>query len=379
MNKYKAVFTYVDAGFGHIMAMDAICDSFTKKYGKEFEIVKYSTSSPDNPKAILRQQRLIKHNMFITAHSLIYGHLLCWFTNHLSKEGCAFLTFSRVKKEGTKKLESLNADLLVSDHFLIQYLASRMNNKTYRVSLNPDNELYPVYTYPSELYLTPYLETYYRGLNKHPELFNKNNYLYVPYALREIAFKTSKDKLVNRKNLNLPNDKFTITFLDGSYATGRTYRTIRWLANKHLNATFIVIAGRNKNIEKKLKKIRHSPETTIISLGYVKNPMPYIASSDLFVGKGGGCSLYEADYFNLPMILDHFSFTHELKNAKAFHNAVIMKHSWEVANKIRYFYHHQEELKTLVHLSKKSKKEYNPDKVADIIYQNFKKHINSHA
>lgn len=377
-NKPRVVFTFVDAGFGHIMIMDSIYNSFVKKYKDEFEIIKYTTYAKDNPKAILRQQRFIKHNMIWTNHSSAYGHVLCWFTNHLPPKVSAFLSFTRVKKEGTKTLEALNADLLVSDHFLIQYLASRMKSNTYRVAINPDNELYPVYTYPCDLYLTSYLDTYQIGLKKYPDLFNENNYLHIPYCARGEVFNTSKDKYENRKNLNLPVDKFTVIFLDGSYATGRSYRAIKKLANKGLNMTIILIAGRNEKIQKRAAELKHSKETSIISLGYVDNPVPYLASSDLFIGKGGACSIYEADYFNLPMIIDRYSFTHELKNAKAFPNAIVLKHSWQAAHKIEYLYHHQDELNKLRELSKKSNKEYNPDKVAEIIYQNFKKHINSH-
>ena len=49
-NKPKVVFTYVEAGFGHMMPAKAVSDAFKRKYSDKCEIVDWNIfSDSDNP------------------------------------------------------------------------------------------------------------------------------------------------------------------------------------------------------------------------------------------------------------------------------------------------------------------------------------------
>ena len=57
MNKPKVVFTYVEAGMGHIMPITSISNAFEKKYGKYVEIVRSKFFSETGDKQMIKFER----------------------------------------------------------------------------------------------------------------------------------------------------------------------------------------------------------------------------------------------------------------------------------------------------------------------------------
>ena len=56
MKKEKVVFTFVEAGMGHIVPATGIADAFEKKYGDMFEVVRWKifSESPNREKSLTR-------------------------------------------------------------------------------------------------------------------------------------------------------------------------------------------------------------------------------------------------------------------------------------------------------------------------------------
>jgi UDP-N-acetylglucosamine:LPS N-acetylglucosamine transferase len=123
------------------------------------------------------------------------------------------------------------------------------------------------------------------------------------------AFLNAPSKTEARVRLGL-EDRFTCLVSFGGEGVGRNPRgLIRTLLNSDIPLQVVAITGRNEVLKKELK----APRTDRLRVeGFVENLAEYLAASDVFVGKAGPSSVYEALAVGRPILASGYAGLNEL-------------------------------------------------------------------
>ncbi|MCW5589489.1 MAG: hypothetical protein KIT27_07460 [Legionellales bacterium] len=104
----------------------------------------------------------------------------------------------------------------------------------------------------------------------------------------------------------LKPDVSTILVSYGNYACDNTINLALALNQIAKSVQVIFLCGLNKDLEKKLIRIKTSYYKIVIS--YCDSTIKYYQVADLFIGKPGASSISEALRMRLPMFLEIYNF-----------------------------------------------------------------------
>jgi UDP-N-acetylglucosamine:LPS N-acetylglucosamine transferase len=123
------------------------------------------------------------------------------------------------------------------------------------------------------------------------------------------AFLNAPAKAEAREYLGL-EDRFTCLVSFGGEGVGRNPRgLIRALLDLDLSLQVVAITGRNEALKKELKALGTNG---LRVEGFVENLAEYLAASDVFVGKAGPSSVYEALAVGRPVLASGYAGLNEL-------------------------------------------------------------------
>lgn len=111
------------------------------------------------------------------------------------------------------------------------------------------------------------------------------------------------DKKSLRIEDGLDPDKFTVLLMGGGEGAGGMYEIIKEIDNSGLSAQLIIIAGRNKQLEEKLKKNKAKLKVPMKVYGFTDQVAKIMSQSDLIITKAGPGTIAEALAMNLPIII----------------------------------------------------------------------------
>lgn len=114
-------------------------------------------------------------------------------------------------------------------------------------------------------------------------------------------FTKEKDKELILKNLGLQSGLKTILVMSGGYGMGPVENIVRCIENIDYDFQAIVVTGKNKELEAKLKKISFTKP--IKTLGFVNNVDELLTVSDLLISKPGGLTTSESLSKGVPMVI----------------------------------------------------------------------------
>jgi UDP-N-acetylglucosamine:LPS N-acetylglucosamine transferase len=130
----------------------------------------------------------------------------------------------------------------------------------------------------------------------------------VRQAFLNVPFKTEA-----RARLGL-EDRFTCLISSGGEGVERNQRElVKVLLNSDVAPQVVVIAGRNEALKKELKALRTSK---LRIEGFVEDMATYLAASDVFVGKAGPASVYEALVVGRPALVTGYAGINEVGVAR---------------------------------------------------------------
>jgi len=112
------------------------------------------------------------------------------------------------------------------------------------------------------------------------------------------------DKGTLRDKLGLERDRPTILVVGGGEGMGKVYKIARAIAKAHVNAQLMVVAGRNKRLQRRLERVDWEIPTTVF--GFVTNMPELMGASDVIVTKAGPHTISEALITGLPILLSGF-------------------------------------------------------------------------
>jgi UDP-N-acetylglucosamine:LPS N-acetylglucosamine transferase len=134
------------------------------------------------------------------------------------------------------------------------------------------------------------------------------------YPVRQ-AFLNAPPKAKARARLGLEN-RFTCLVSSGGEGVGRNQRElIRALLGSDVPLQVVVVTGRNEGLKEELRALEIGENVLRIE-GYVEDMATYLAASDVFVGKAGPASVYEAVIIGRPALVTGYAGLNEVGVAR---------------------------------------------------------------
>ncbi len=134
------------------------------------------------------------------------------------------------------------------------------------------------------------------------------------YPVRR-AFLNAPAKDEARARLGL-EDRFTCLVSSGGEGVGRNQRElVRALLSSDAPLQVVVVAGRNEGLKEELRALG-TGENILRIEGYVEDMATYLAASDVFVGKAGPASIYEAIVVGRPALVTGYAGLNEVGVAR---------------------------------------------------------------
>lgn len=374
MKKPKIVFTYVEAGMGHIMPITSISNAFEKKYGKYVEIVRSKFYSETGDKNMIKFERGFVSDVKASNTCPPYGFLETFFMNALPYRLLCFFFYHfynvPVIKKAIKHMEELDADMVVNTHFSPTLIANKTKKRPIIVSYNPDVYLQPFYRIKSDMVMIS-TERGYKSAKKREKRFNDDNFKCVPFAIREKAFSLFEKKAETKQELGL-DSRLTIVLFEGGYGIGKTEKIVKRLVKTDMNLNVVAICGSNEKAYKALKALKPNENINLIVEGFSSNVLEYLSCADIFMGKSGASSVAEPTFFGVAEIITKCATFIEKGNAKYYtddvKNAVKISNPKKAVKKVKELYDNPAKLQEMKDNALKYHDKYGSEQAADVLF-----------
>lgn len=296
MNSKKILIIHASAGSGHLRAAQALYN-YIKGIGKdEVEII--DALNYTNP--IFKYLYLKGYQLLVT-----YFPFLWAFAYNFTFKRRFIPLVKRLRfitnRLNAKKLERFlleyQPDTVVATHFLpIEVISYLKNKQTISSKLNvviTDFNIHPLWT-------SPHVNKYFLACeHTKQELIDfgiSEDKIVVSGIPVDLKFSKNYDKRLNRKQLGINPDKFTVTLTTSGFGFGGLEHIVNELCKE---VQLIVVCGKNLKLFNKLEKRDHI-NTKIFK--FVNNFEELLAASDIIITKPGGLTITESLVMNLPMI-----------------------------------------------------------------------------
>ena len=307
--KPKVVFTFVEAGMGHIVPTRTVCDAFKEKYGDRAEVVESRFFTETGDKNMEKTEILFRRAVKSQNRSPILS-ALCKIGNTIAGDAFALqvllsMTVSGVKTcpRAVSHAEELDAHLIYTAHWAVPYYVNRMKApRPYTVCFCPDVLSNGVFNVDCNQFLISG-EKGYRGVER-VRMYAGGNVKRIPFPMRrEVASLRGADKRALRRSLGLDTDKFTVTLSDGGYGMARMEKTVEYLVKADVPMTVIALCGTNDELYSRLNGLSHNENIDLVVLPFTDRVAEYIAASDLYAGKSGANSVAEPAALGVPIMI----------------------------------------------------------------------------
>lgn len=377
MIKPKVLFPFVEAGMGHIVPLIGVADVFESKYGDRTEVIKTNFYTDAKTESMKSFQNLLVSE--VSKHNRIHGYAWLSFVTmdlfkHMALKGIMEWFVKGAYTESMAYIENMRPDLVFSTHWATSYLAARMEKPPINIEYCPDVRLDVLWNTGAETIFMPSKSAVDRARKKWT--FRKSDIRPVPFIIREEAFSISKDKKLNRRELGLKEDLFTVTLADGGYGAGKLHDVVLELLTKNTPMNVVAICGKNTALYEKLQTMTVNSAINFVPKGYTSDMLKYIAASDLFVGKSGASSMLEPRFFGVPVLITMYATQIERENGEYYIEEVgsAMKefNSKKAVEKIEKFAKNPESLNPYIENAAKNFDANGAEKVADYLFDKLK-------
>lgn len=306
--KPRVVFSYIEAGKGHIVPERAVCDAFRQAYGDRADILESrfytETGNADLEATEKLFARAVKqqNKNYILSLLCRTGNLLCgdcFALYFLMTQTCSG---RRSRKHAMAHMEKLQADVLFTTHWSTAFYANRMKqHRPYVVCLCPDAYSNGMFNVDANLFLLPTAEGVRRA--EHRRMYAGGSIREVPFPIRSEAYALRGKKSELRASLGIRENDFVVTLSDGGYGMARLEKTVAQLQKSDTPMVLIALCGTNRALYERLSALPTSEKIRLIPVPFTENPLPYIAVADLFCGKSGANSMAEPAFFGIPILI----------------------------------------------------------------------------
>ncbi len=301
--KKKILYLFSDTGGGHRSAANAIINAVDhlqkEKHHQEMIDVFATCSGFLNIFARL-------YAPVIKYYPKMWGQLYYWLDDEKKLERLEKMGRPFIESELTELIQKKMPDVVVSVHPMINHITARaikLSGKKipfvmvvtdpvtlHRAWITPDVDLCVVATPEAKELAMRY------GM---PE--KKNKVIGMPIDPK--FFLKDKEKQEARKKDHLKPKLFTVLLMGGGEGAGKMYEIVDEFNRERLRIQLIVIAGRNQNLEKRLKRNAKRFHFPMRVYGFTDQVHEIMAESDLIITKAGPGTIAEALAMGLPIII----------------------------------------------------------------------------
>ena len=304
MKKPRVVFPFVEAGYGHIMPMRSIAETFQRKYGDRVEVVLSDFFTETNDGHLIRFERMISRQVRIYNRFPWIGYLATFFCDLFGSVISSFTSLRLIApfayKNAVAHMRDLDPDVVFSTHWATNYYAEHLKKKPLTVMYCPDAQFCKLFQYRSDLWMISMPKGYEKALKK--KRFSEENLKLVDFLIRNEAFDTVLEKRAARRNLGLPEDHFTVLLAEGGYGIGKMEKICKKLIQERIPITVIPVCGKNEKLYRRFSSLKPAKEVVFRPYGFAEDILKLHAAADVFCGKSGNI-LAEATFFGTPTIV----------------------------------------------------------------------------
>ncbi len=301
--KKKILYLFSDTGGGHRSAATAIMHAVEHlrkdMIGQEMVDVFATCSGFLNVFAKL-------YGPVIKYSPKIWGQLYYWLDDEKKLQRLEKMSHPFILKELTNLIRENSPDVIVSVHPMINHLTAQ--------AIKESGKKIPfvlVITDPVTLHrawITPAVDFV---IVATPEAKQHAMQYGMPETKIKIVgmpidpkfFLKDEDKEKARKKNKLKPNLFTILLMGGGEGAGKMDELIEELNQQKLKVQLIIIAGRNKNLEQRLRRDIKKYSFPMQVYGFTDKVHEIMAESDLIITKAGPGTIAEAMAMNLPIII----------------------------------------------------------------------------
>ena len=261
--KPRVVFTYVEAGKGHIVPTRTVCDAFRKKYGDRVELIESKffteTGDPDMEKTEKLFTKAVKNQNRSPILSILckIGNLIAG--DNFALEVLLSMTISGRKTAplAIKHVEELNAHVVYTAHWATPYYINRMHTpRPYTICFCPDVYSNGAFDVDCNNFLIS-SEVGARQIER-IRMYAGGNVTRIPFPSRpEIAeLKQPGMKAELRRELGIDENAFVVSLSDGGYGMARLGSTVENIvAIASTPITVIALCGTNEGHSKTYRSV----------------------------------------------------------------------------------------------------------------------------
>ena len=379
--KPRVLFPYIEAGKGHIVPTQTVCEVFKKKYGDRAEVIESNFFTETGNSDMERTEKLFKRTVEIQNRSPVMS-VLCRIGNAIGGNAFALYALMSLSISGrktnplaVKHIEEIGANVVYTAHWSIPYYVNQMKGKhPYTISFCPDVLSNGAFDVDSNNFLISNAIGYKKALRY--RMYAGGNITQVPFPIRPDTenYRNPEKKDELRSSLGIKSDDFVVTLCDGGYGMARLEKTVKHLLSFNEPMVIIALCGMNEELHKKLSALPTPSNIRLISLGFTDKVLEYISIADIFVGKSGANSMAEPAALGIPIIVTK-CITYIERSIKNFYvntlkGALYIPSSKRAAKKIVYFSKNRSELEALrSNLLSNHIASYDAEATADLIWQ----------
>jgi 1,2-diacylglycerol 3-beta-galactosyltransferase len=305
MTSKKILIVTSDTGGGHRSAAEAIAEAMHQLYGETCRVEIADAWADHTPFPINRLGQL--YGPLVNRGAILWKLIFRLTSNQRGLNFLMKIFWPAIRKSMEDFLRQSNSDVVVSVHPILTYFSIRALQEAnlcipFVTVVTDLVSLHPLWLCPkTDSCLVPTEPAKERALaNGLPH--EKVKVVGLPVGLKFAGGVGDKGTL--RDKLGLERDRPTILVVGGGEGMGKVYKIARAIAKARVNAQLMVVAGRNKGLQRRLEKIDWEIPTTVF--GFVTNMPELMGASDVIVTKAGPSTISEALITGLPILLSGF-------------------------------------------------------------------------
>lgn len=299
MNKKKILYLYSDTGGGHRSAASAIMKAVGSRAEQEMIDVFAEGSSFLNVFAKLYAP-VIKYS------PNLWGTLYYFLDDEKKLQQLEKISRPFILNKLTKIIRTKKPDVIVSVHPMVNHLTVEAIRDSglhipFIVVITDPVTLHRAWITPGADHCIVATEDAKKLAIEYGMPAKKIKVIGMPIHPKFAKGPSNKEK--ERRKDGLDPKRFTILLMGGGEGGGGMYEIIKEIDASGINVQLIVIAGRNKQLEEKLKDEAVNFKCKLKVYGFTDRVNEIMSESDLIITKAGPGTIAEALAMNLPIII----------------------------------------------------------------------------
>lgn len=379
--KPRVLFTFVEAGLGHIIPMTGMYEAFSRKYGDKCEIIKSYVFRDSKHEEVVNMGKELYGSTKLASKNIFFNRLEAFAYYFTTEFTHWFLDihFAKGEKAFMEDLKEFAPDLVVGSYYLPTHIACISNEKYgtdyLTATYTPDpNFVYPAWDRRSDVFLVNDSAVY-EYAKKHG--FSEKQLKRIPFIYREEITSLTLSKEECAKTVGMDTGKFKILFTSGAYGAKKTNALVSEILKSNLPIDLTVICGKNPQMEKDMQELARdkSEQVGFNVVGFTDKIQYYMRGADLVIGKSGMNTVMESLYLGTPFLINAHANRLEEIIAEWFvscDTALVVKDEKEIISVIRKCIDNPDYLKKYVDNFEKYKDSTGGEKCADVLFQLLK-------